>query len=549
MNRHRRLAARLAVLHVSALGPSLLLLTSCAPRLALGPSPTSTTLQATAAIESDPEVAGALAALTPAQRDLAMRVLQKVALHEAPIVAAQVKEGRGLDAIVADIVGSEAAARGGVREQPHVVAAPHGEAAAPDAAQPAEGGDPDSAPPPAPPPAIYKKIDAPAWSPVAGPKYARVTLIVFSEFQCPFCARVEPTLAQVKSKYGESVRVVWRNMPLPFHNHAMFAARAAMAAEAQGRFWPYHDKLFANQQSLDEESLRRYAAELGLDMKRFEADYTSPKIREQIDADIKVARAHDANGTPTSFVNGRVLVGAQPLAAFSAAIDDELARADKLLARGVKLPDLYPTILREMSETPTAARDGDDEPEQHAEVKIPGDAPTVGARSAPVTLVEFSDFQCPFCGRAAATVSTLHKKYKGSLRVVYMHQPLAFHQFAQVAAEASMAAHAQGKFWPFHDKLFENQRSLERADLERYAAEVHLDLPRFRKALDEHVFAARVRADSEEGSRVKADGTPTFFINGVRLSGAQPQDRFEALIDKALAARGKQGTGRVKARK
>ena len=473
-----------------------------------------------------------------------MRVLQKVALHEAPIIVEQVKKGRGFDQIVGDIIGSGDSDDGEDRAA-HADLEDEGgddDTGDEDGAQGGViGGTVEAAPSPgAAPAAVYRKIEVAAWSPVQGPRHARITLVVFSDFQCPFCTRLEPTLQAVRDKYGDKVRVVWRNLPLPFHDNAMPAARAAMAAHAQGKFWPYHDKLFANQASLDAASLTRYARELGLDMKRFAADSAAPHIKEQVDADAKHAHAHGTSGTPTSFINGRELVGAQPLSAFTAAIDEELQRADKLLARGVKLPALYPTILGDIRETlPRIEADV-------YEVKIPADAPVSGPTSAPVTLVEFSDFQCPFCGRVQGTVKALLARYKGKLRVVYMHQPLPFHAYAELAAEASMAAHAQGRFWAYHDKLFENQHQLAREDLERYAQDLHLDMPRFRKALDDHAFADRVRADSEEGTRVKASGTPTFFVNGARLVGAQPPERFEEKIEEALKKRPAPRKGKAK---
>lgn len=115
-----------------------------------------------------------------------------------------------------------------------------------------------------------------------------------------------------------------------------------------------------------------------------------------------------------------------------------------------------------------------------------------------------------------------------------MHQPLPFHNNAQIAAEAAMAAHEQGKFWEYADKLFANQRALSRPDLERYAQDLGLDMSRFRKALDTGKFKDVIKKDSDLGKRIGAGGTPTFFINGRKLVGAQPLPAFKRLIDAAL---------------
>ncbi len=143
-----------------------------------------------------------------------------------------------------------------------------------------------------------------------------MTIVEWSDFQCPFCSRVVPTLAQIKEKYGKDVRVVFRHQPLPFHQNAKPAAEAALAAHEQGKFWEMHDKLFANQKALDRATFEKYAQELGLDMGKFKAALDSGKFTAQIEADSAAGSAVGANGTPTFFVNGRSLVGAQPFEAF-----------------------------------------------------------------------------------------------------------------------------------------------------------------------------------------------------------------------------------------
>ena len=121
------------------------------------------------------------------------------------------------------------------------------------------------------------------------------------------------------------------------------------------------------------------------------------------------------------------------------------------------------------------------------------------------------------------------------MRIAFKNQPLPFHNHAQLAAEAAMAANDQGKFWQMHDKLFANQQKLERTDLESYAQEIGLDMAKFRGALDSGKFKERIQKDSAEGTAAGASGTPTFFINGYRLVGAVPIDSFKKLIDQELA--------------
>lgn len=166
-----------------------------------------------------------------------------------------------------------------------------------------------------------------------------------------------------------------------------------------------------------------------------------------------------------------------------------------------------------------------------------GASPSRGAPDAPVTVVVFSDFQCPFCSRAEATVRDLEAAYPGKIRYVFKNQPLPFHQNARLAAKAALAAGEQGKFWEYHDALFTHQGELDRASLERHAEDLGLDLRRFRAALDDSRLDIAIEADITEAHRLEVRGTPAFFINGRSLQGAQPLAAFRAKVDQALAER------------
>jgi protein-disulfide isomerase len=167
-----------------------------------------------------------------------------------------------------------------------------------------------------------------AGAPASGPAGAPVTIVEFSDFQCPFCARAVPTLRQLQERYGANVRIVWKHLPLPIHRDAVGAALAAEAAAKQGRFWEFHDRLFADQKRLASDDLRRYAHELELDVARFDADRSSADQQKTIDADMAEAVALGISGTPAFFVNGRFVDGAQPFDVFAAIIDDELAKTN-----------------------------------------------------------------------------------------------------------------------------------------------------------------------------------------------------------------------------
>jgi protein-disulfide isomerase len=167
----------------------------------------------------------------------------------------------------------------------------------------------------------------------------------------------------------------------------------------------------------------------------------------------------------------------------------------------------------------------------------PGAAPVRGSNKAPVTIVVFSDFQCPFCSRAEETIRALENEYQGRIRFAFRNNPLPFHENARLAAKAALAAAEQGKFWEYHDALFSHQSALDRASLEKYAADLGLDVPRFSEALGSDRIEKQLQADEKEAARVGAKGTPLFFVNGKRLIGAQPIAAFRTAVDAALARR------------
>jgi protein-disulfide isomerase len=152
----------------------------------------------------------------------------------------------------------------------------------------------------------------------------------------------------------------------------------------------------------------------------------------------------------------------------------------------------------------------------------------LGQANAPITLVEYGDFECPFCGRSYPAVRQIRAELGDRLRFVFRHFPRPEHPHARHAAEAAEAASAQGHFWEMHDQLFEHQAALTDGDLARYAADLGLDVERFRRELASHTYAERVQRDIQSGAHSDVHGTPTFFINGVKHEGP---DTFDDLMN------------------
>ena len=170
------------------------------------------------------------------------------------------------------------------------------------------------------------RVDVAAVGPSKGAVDAAVTIVVFSDFECPFCSRTLDALEKIEASYGDKVRVVFRDYPLPFHKNAPRAHEAARCADAQGKFWAMHDLLFQNQSALDEASLPGYAKTVGLDEEAFGKCMASGEMAALVQADALAGSKAGVNGTPAFFINGIPLSGAQPFPAFKEIIDRELAR-------------------------------------------------------------------------------------------------------------------------------------------------------------------------------------------------------------------------------
>jgi protein-disulfide isomerase len=331
---------------------------------------------------------------------------------------------------------------------------------------------------------------------------------------------------------------VFKHNPLPFHKDAKPAAKASLAAGKQGKFWEMHDILFKNQRKLKMTDIEGYATQLGLNMAQFKSDMSDSSFDKEIAKDQATASRFGARGTPNFFVNGRNLRGAQPFANFKKMIDEEMKKAKALIAKGVARKDVYTRLTakgKDKAETPKRQPRKEDNKIYDVQVKA-GDA-IKGNPNALVTIAEFSDFQCPFCSRVNPTIKKIFETYGDKVRVVFKHNPLSFHKDAPLASEASLAAGAQGKFWEMHDLLFQNQRKLKKDNLIAYATQLGLNVAQFTADLDSRKFKAQVDADLAQAKKLGVRGTPNFFVNGKKLTGAQPFASFKKKIDEALKAK------------
>ncbi len=362
--------------------------------------------------------------------------------------------------------------------------------------------------------------------PAKGATEPLVTILEFSEFECPFCKRVEPTVDQIIEAYGDKVQVVWKHSPLSFHKNARGAALASCAANKQGKFWEMHKILFANQRAMAKDDLNGYAKEMGLDMGKFETDMNGTVCAAEVDADMKLASDVGARGTPNLYINGRQVRGAVPFEHIEPVIKEEIKKAKALVAAGTPLAKVYEEVIKK----------GKVFKPLEDEVRTwEAPAPFKGPKDAEIVVTVYSDFQCPYSGRVRKPIYDLLKEYPDNMKLEFRHFPLSFHKDSNMASQASMAANAQGKFWEMHDKLFENQKALKRENLDKFAQELGLDMDKFKKALDEETYKDIVDQQFKEGQKTGVRGTPSIYINGRKFQApSRDVATFKKLIDSEI---------------
>lgn len=373
-------------------------------------------------------------------------------------------------------------------------------------------------------------------APQRGRADAKVTLTLFSDFQCTHCKEAEAPIAEVARKYGDDVRVVWKDFPLAFHPMSRKAAWLAREARAKGgadAFFRAHGLLFAASPSFDDDALVKIGVTLGIPEAR-SREVLAKKVHDDgVQADVDQGDDLDVAGTPTLFVNGRKVVGARQADELIELIDDELDAVDAMLARGVARERVYDE-LQVGARTPA-------QPQRRVLPAPPKDAPFRGDPAAQVTVEVFSDFQCKYCRRQNPALEELLAEFPRQVKLVWRNRPLEHHEDAMLAAEAAREVRVQkgnAAFWSFHDALFKAQKEkdgLKRPRLVEAARELGVDVARLEKALDEHTHRAAIQEESDAAEKAGVTATPTTSVGGYVARGTQTVGQLRRLVKLALA--------------
>jgi len=359
--------------------------------------------------------------------------------------------------------------------------------------------------------------------PALGPANASVTLAVFSDFECPYCARFAGMMKQVLPAEGRRVRIVFRQFPLPMHPWARAAAEAAQCGFQQRNefFWNLHDFFFEHQRDLTAENLRQKVLEhtrgiAGMDQGKFQACVDRQAAKAAVDAELAFATAAGIHGTPTVFANGK---------------QTQVAGADQLRS-----------LIRQLAENPQAAIPAADrasatrQPPKHREIAglANGNFPALGPPTAPVTLAVFSDFQCPYCSKFARMMrQEILPAEGGRIRLVFRYFPLDMHRWACAAAEAAACGYEQKNefFWNLHDFFFEHQKeltpeNLRQRVLDRARTIAGLDTSKFQTCLSQERTKAAIDREvafrRPKRHRSRAHGFPQRQTGRCRRARAAP---------------------------
>ena len=376
---------------------------------------------------------------------------------------------------------------------------------------------------------LYQVLIREADAYLGDPKKALVTLVSFVSYQCKHSRELMKALEEVKAHYGDEVALVLKHLPLSIHPLGREAAVNAICAQEQERFWAFNHELFSSNH-LSDIALEGKARKAGVDVAAMKACADAGKVRKQIREDGILAQRVGARGTPTTYINGRQVVGSMPTASLMARVEAELVRIRKRVEAGEAVEAIYPSLME-------TAHVLEPLEERVFDVDVKS-SPLRGRHKAPVNVTVFFDYQCPYSAKLEASLQEIYQRYAGRVSVSVKHFPLTIHKNAEPAARAAYCAFQQGKFWPMHDTLSARSEPLTPEMVESTALTIGLDPLAFEACKTSIESSQAVAADIAQGKKIGLTGTPTLLINGRRydLSFGGQADDLAQTIDRLLEA-------------
>ena len=375
----------------------------------------------------------------------------------------------------------------------------------------------------------------------AGAKGPKVTVLAFLDF----AAKDNELALEALGRLGAEPEVgtIFCLAPKKDDASARTIGLALLAAQKQGKFDALKIALAKNSEATAEQ-LTSLAEEAGLDKGRFAADLADAKTAKELDRQAALAGWLGATGAPYFYINGRPISGAEPFDAVKAVFDTNMGYGKRMARGGTKGEVMHSALSRSalkgqyMKFVIWGLTPSDPDPHPVYGLKMPttgklevGNSPRKGTGDK-VIIYEFSDFECPHCSKVPPVLDAVLEKMGDDASIVFKHYPLTFHRNARLAAEASLAAHSQGKFWEYSDLLFANQKALGRAALEGYAQQLELDMDQFKADLASGKLGMAIEADMHLGSNIGVGGTPTLFVNGRKYTGSRTVDAIIAFAQR-----------------
>ena len=375
--------------------------------------------------------------------------------------------------------------------------------------------------------------------PFLGDASAPVTVVAFVDLRSPFFRRTVEALSALSEQMGHDVRIAARHFPQPTHPRAMEAAEACAEAAEQGKLWPFLREAAGGEELLEREDLVTAAVAAGMDPAKLEAALEAGTHEEFVAGHRELARSLALRGTPHFFINGRLSSGSRSADQLLVLASAELELAKDLESPDGGAPDPYEHFTTNGATEAVYLEPGAKEPESAVigrrghrvyNVPVPPDSPRLGDPDAPVTIVEFGDYQCGACARVSLLLDDIEKAERGRVSVVHRHFPLFGHEHARLAAEAAVEAGEQGMFWEYHRLLMKRRDALSLGDLVAHAKAAGLDAAKMREALSDRRHGPRVEADIADARALRLAGTPAIFVNGRKVRGTARAD-IERLVE------------------